>query len=90
MKGQFGEGDPRLSGALVARELSNEALEGFGGLVVALRRLGEPFLEQKIAARVISCAAARQLFRVGQEPVPVVLLEPGERSVKQRIAAEAG
>src|SRR5436190_23902535 len=69
-------------------KLPHEIFQRLGGLVISLGRLGQSFLEKEIALRLVVRTGARQLARVGEEPVTIVLLKPGERRVQKRVTTE--
>ena len=72
----------------MARKLTQKIFQRLRGLDVALRRLRQPLLEEKLGTRVIVRPAVRQRFRVRQEALPVVLLQPGQRGIVKRVATQ--
>ena len=88
VKRQFRQRDPRFARALVMGKFSQKRLQCLGRFLVSLRRLGETFLEQQVAARFLVPAGLAHLTIIGQKARVVAHLEPGERSIKERIGGE--
>src|SRR5256714_3078656 len=90
VKRQLGQRHPGFGRTPVAWEFAQKTFDRLGSITVSVRGLGQTLLEEEIAPRRVARRAVRQLFRVREETILIVLLDPRSGGVNNRFAPRGG